>query len=397
LECDTHITSKRQSPILIHGIDTVKVNVKLLEPDGKPSKQQEVRYDLVALFEMWQEHAKANSKPVATSMTFHEARMMMYPNGAPSWKYVMRNDCLELKVCPRLKVPMIAKVTLQSAYLWKVGNVQETIAEVQDFLIGVFDASLMLQAAQIDLCVDMIGLELPTEWEQIFISHALTKKPIGETHKDQAYYKGRKLETIIFSGHGNPVNGKLYNKTKEIQQHSPDKVWFHDLWRTKGWNGKAKVWRMEFSVEREGLHEMDLEDIHETIRNLKRLWAYCSYEWLRMVIPEPDLNRTRWTTHPLWLHVQHAFDQDSDPALDALGPLVRDRKRQKNIEQLTAQIAGCATTLAAWCEDDELDERADAPEIFSVIYDKVQARWNKLNVFPQDVVKEKKFIYSQKG
>ena len=386
----------KKSPIVLHGIDTVKVNVKLLDTLGKPFPRQEVRPELVTMFEGWQEQAKFINKPIPTSMTFHETRMMMYPNGAPSWKFILRNDCLEVKVCPRLNVPMIAKVTFQSAYLWKVGNAKYAIEEAHSFLEEVFKTSVMLQATQLDMCVDMVGLELPTEWEEVFISHALNKKPIGESSKDQAYYRGRNLETIIFSGHGNPVNGKLYNKTKEIQQS--DKTWFRDYWLAHKWDGQAKVWRVEFSIEREGFHEMEIEDIYDALRNLKRLWAYCSYEWLRMAIPDAtDKTRTRWETHPLWKELQHAFDTEGDTSLESLGPLVRQRKREKNIERGIAAIAGYATTLAAWHEQDELSESADADMMFSLILDKVKERWDKLDVVPQDVVRAKKFIYNQKG
>ena len=149
------------------------------------------------MFEDWQEQAKFINKPLPTLMTFHETRMMMCPNGAPSWKFMLRNDCLEVKICSHLNVPMIAKVTFQSAYLWKVGNAKDAIEEAHNFFEEVFKASLMQQAAQLDMCVDMVGLELPTEWEEVFISHALNKKPIGESSKDQAYYRGRNLETII--------------------------------------------------------------------------------------------------------------------------------------------------------------------------------------------------------
>src|SRR5258708_2467212 len=69
---------------------------------------------------------------------------------------------------------------------------------------------------------------------------------IGESQKDRTFYRGRTLETITFSGQGSPVSCKLYNKTAEIKQRSPGKVWFYDRWlarkRADGtavWDGKA--------------------------------------------------------------------------------------------------------------------------------------------------------------
>jgi integrase len=96
--------------------------------------------------------------------------------------------------------------------------VHDALEEVRGLLVDLFGLHLILQAGQIDLCVDLIGLVLPTEWEQVFISHAIGKSLIGESQKDRPVYRGRELETINFSGHGSPVSCKVYNKTSEIRQ-----------------------------------------------------------------------------------------------------------------------------------------------------------------------------------
>ncbi len=197
------------------------------------------------------------------------------------------------------------------------------------------------------------------------------------------------------SGHGCPVSCKIYDKVKEIAQHGNKKTWFFTPWAKNGWNGTDDVWRLEFSIERPGLHDMKLEDIYDMLRNIKRLWSYCTRDWLRMVVPEPTKNRSRWGTHTTWTQFQKAFDTYGDVALDGLGPLVRDRNRVANMEQGVAAVAGYMTTLAAW--DDELPEGAGPDEIFDMVIDKVRARWHKLNIVPQDLVREKKFIYSQKA
>ncbi len=250
-----------QAKLLSVGVDTLKVNVKLKE------QVQVLPINVKILCSYWQQQAREQSKQVATTITFHNARMTMLPNGAPAWKYLVKNDCLQVSMGARLRMPMVAKVTLSSAYLWEMGNVHDALDEVHGFLIDLFGLHFSLQGAQIDLCVDLVGLTLPVEWEQVFISHAIGKRPIGESQKDRAFYRGRKLETITFSGHGSPVSCKLYNKTAEIKQRSPGKAWFYDRWLAKKradgtavWDGKAPVWRVEFSLERAGLHEMQLED-----------------------------------------------------------------------------------------------------------------------------------------
>lgn len=387
------------SHIVLHGIDTIKVNVKLLQ-NGQPAPKQELPIKFVEQLEAWQQEAKEEGEPVRTAWSFHNARFVMFPNGAQAWKYIIRNECLEIKLVPRLHMAMVAKVTFQSYYLWHIGSVKAALADVETFFTELLGDAPFLQAGQLDLCVDMTDLgekqTLPIEWEKVFISHSLVKKPIGISKKDTAYYLGRELETIIFSGHGTPVNGKLYNKTREIQKHQ-DKQWFSLLWQRQGWDGKADVWRMEFSLERQGLHEMDIERIDDALANLKRLWVYCSYEWLRMVIPDAqDSNRTRWATHPLWQELQYAFDYEGDSTLDKLGPLIRERKRVANREQLLAQIAGCTTTLIAWHEEEDIPDETDAHDMVLTVALQVLERWRKKGIIPQDEVQAKRFIYSQK-
>jgi len=384
-----------QPHIINTGIDTIKVNVKLVDPDGNLLETQVLPNELATMLDVWQEQARANTSPVATSYSFHDARLVMLPNAASAWKYILKNDCLNISLAPRLKIAMIAKVTLSSSYLWEVGNISKAIDEVHDLLITLFGPHLALQTAQIDLCIDLVGWKPPTDWKRMFITHAIRKRDIGESQKEQEYYRGNTLETVLMSGHGCPVSCKIYDKRKEIIQHGNKKTWFYAPWKDNGWNGEDEVWRLEFSIERAGLHDMKLEDIYDTLRNIKRIWAYCTRDWLRMVVHEPTKNRTRWGTHPVWLQFQKAFDTYGDMTLDGLGPLVRKRNREANIEQGVAAVAGYMTTLAAW--DDELPDDADPDEIFNMVIDRVRTRWHKLNIVPQDLVREKKFIYSQKA
>lgn len=382
-----------QAKIVGVGVDTLKVNLKRLTDEGIPDPVQELPGDLEARLIAWQEEARQERKPLPLppDFSFEDARLSMYPNGASAWKYILRNDCLEIKIGPRLQLPMLASVTFQSAYLWGFGPVR-AVQCADDFLCQVF-GQVAMQVAQIDACVDLVGLKLPTEWERVFISHALKKRPYGESQKDHAVYKGRKLETVNFSGHGRPVSCKLYNKSKEIE-HS-DKKWFEVVWQRRSWEPGEEVWRVEFSLEREALREMGLDDVYDTLRNVKRLWAYCTEEWLRMVRPGQTKNRTRWPTHPTWEKIQRAFDRYGDKELDRLGPLVREPRRVINKERAEAAIAGYMTTYAAW--DQEMPEDIDPAAIFATVYDKVIERWGKRGIVPGELIREKRFLYSEKA
>lgn len=408
----------RSPTILTIGIDTLKVNVKQLDAAGQPLKEPSLPDLLASMLFQWQEQAKAANTPLPTTIPFHEARLLIYPNGAPSWKYILRNDCLELKIMPRLKLPIIAKVTFESMYLWKMGRVQDALEEVRGLLVDLFGPDLLLQAAQLDLCVDLVNWKPPQAWKEMIISHAMKKRSIEEARKDQEYYHGHALQTILVSGHGAPVSLKVYNKTAEIEQRSKTKTWFYDLWQGKRdehghplWDYERwkavraqkqlrsedllDVWRVEYSIEREGLNQMNLESIEEVLAHLKRIWRYCTCDWLRFAQPGLTRNRTRWKTQAAWKLIQQAFDQEGDRALDSLGPLTRQRKRQVNIDQGIAAIAGYLTTLGAWSED-LYEEGAYTADLFASVYYKVLERWEKQGIAPEEVIRFKKFLYSQK-
>jgi hypothetical protein len=379
------------------GIDTIKVNVKYLDEQGKPAKVQAFPAWLEERLQAWQEQAREENKLLPTAMTFDDARLLMRPNGANVWKYIVTNDSVQLQMVPRLTLPALARLTFYSPYLWKQTSPQEAVDEVHAFCMDVFGPNVMLQAAQIDLCVDVVGLTIPTNWRMVFVGRARSKEDIEASQKDQSHYRGSKLETVLFSGHGRPMSAKLYDKIAEIKQHSPDKTWFFDLWKRGGWNGTDRVWRVEFSLEREGLHEMDLEDIYDALRNLKRIWAYCTQEWLRLVVPANTKNRTRWPTSRAWRDIQHAFDDYGCKLAEALGPLVRERKREVNLDRGVAAIAGYATTFGAWWEQEGGEAFTDQEALLDVVVERVKERWQKQELSLVDVIEEKKFLYGRKG
>jgi hypothetical protein len=155
------------------GIDTIIVNVKTLDDQGKPAKMQAFPTQLEECLQDWQEIAREQGKPLATSMTFHNARMLMLPNSASVWKYIVKNDSVQLQMVPRLNVPALARVTFSSPYLWSHASPTDAVDEVHAFCFDLFGSDIMLQAAQVDMCVDMVGLHIPADWRKVFLSRAI--------------------------------------------------------------------------------------------------------------------------------------------------------------------------------------------------------------------------------
>ena len=75
--------------------------------------------------------------------------------------------------------------------------------------------------------------------------------------------------------------------------------------------------------------------------HIHALWEYCAGRpggaadglpdgWLRYVTPTKDTNRARWPVHPAWGSHSESL---SHKRMMGLGPIVRVRKREKNIER----------------------------------------------------------------
>jgi hypothetical protein len=82
------------------------------------------------------------------------------------------------------------------------------------------------------------------------------------------------------------------------------------------------------------------------------------------VTPTQDINRARWPVHPAWEVIQGAFLQEDD----GLGPIVRARKREKNIERVLASVIGYLSTLAAWVGGDPAAPEVDISLVLRWLY-----------------------------
>ena len=154
----------------------------------------------------------------------------------------------------------------------------------------------------------------------------------------QINLNGRRCGTLDFSK-GAAHSCCIYDKTKEITVSRKD--WMHEVWRSNGWDGEARVTRVEFRYKRECLREMGVEEAYAFLDQLPSLWAYSTKQWLRHTLPSTDRNKARWPTSPLWEAVQQAtFFGDGVPA-------VRARKTAGDLLLICQMLAGCSTTASA--------------------------------------------------
>jgi hypothetical protein len=404
--------------IVTHGVDTLILNVRYSGASQMGQvPQRELPNDLVARLNHWQAQARAHEEAVPTSLVFKEQALLMYPHGAGrQWSWLLSCDLLSLSVSTGRFNGIVGRVRFSSEYLWSSASLADAIVEVIGLLGDVFGAGIELQPSEVHLCADLVGWS-PAEmdWRSSYLSRArrrterayLPEDEGGKGRPPVVIDSGRQTATLEFGSHGSPLSCCIYNKTLEIKQKARKKVWFHDLWRTQGWDGQAQVWRVEFRFRREALHEIredgvfdGVDDLESLLVHLSALWVYAVGHfggaedglpdgWLRCVVPGLDSNRARWEVHPAWAVLQQAFldsdsvlcDEQGEPVISeegevlmrSFGKVIRTRKRQVNVQQLVLQIIGCTETLAAWLGGNASDQGGHVP---TFIYDhRAVFRW----------------------
>src|SRR5579859_2870067 len=357
------------------GVDTLAVNVRYTDTSFQPI-QQELNNDLMWQLDSLQAEAKQAEAAVASDWSFLGRVLFVEPHGAGrQWRWLLTCRLLSLVISRGKFNDVIAQVRFSSELLWMQEDCGGALTKMHDLLMSIFGEYIHLQVSYVDLCADVMGYDFSlANYQQHFITRGRKQTVIYGA--DELRLDSRTVSYLRFSSSAAPISCRIYNKTQEIKQKSLDKVWFYDLWRkgTQGpfggsWDGSSDVWRIEFHLRRDFLHNLKapIEGAYDLLDQFPALWQYAAGQvegdtdgladgWLRYVIPTDDSNRSRWPVHPAWVIVQSAF---TVPVEAGLGPVVRKRIREKNIERGLAAIVGYSSTLAAWLGGQFADPGAD--------------------------------------
>lgn len=394
---------------LLFGPDSIWINIcygdRPIENEGDERRvQPEPRpLDLAKYEELltWQEQARQEERPVPTDYKFAGSILLMYPNSGgltSSWRFILRNDAIELKVGMGTRNGLIGKVRFSAEYLWKWRDLGFLLSDLHVYLADrFFEAPVYLAASEIHLCADLSGYDFAeSEWRTGFIrrsaftphfeEYSFVEQGTSDDEGDQvegtltdevAYLIGpdrlhmryRRITGFTFGSHRSAVSAVIYNKSDYITRKAKTTTWFHPLWQAAGWDGLSEVWRVEVRFKRPALHEAEIESAYDLVDKLPGIWKYATQKWLRYVVPDTDTNRTRWRVHASWLIVQHAYKHLLAPGALEVGPIIRTHKRVVNMRHLVAQLVGCLMTLHAWRLVDQLcEESADISEVLHDFY-----------------------------
>lgn len=327
--------------MVLAGVDTVWLTV-----------QGELSDELAAKLDALKEKAQVVGEAVSSRWRFDGEWLLVEPYGAGkgAWRWVVRcPDRLMLDIGLGKHGP-ICRAQIASAYLWHKGA-GAAIGLVDGALRRLFGKDVVISLSEVHLCVDVAGLHPDDLTRAGFLTRA---RKWGGLAPEEAGNEGVTLPEMQIEGWGRRIVGcqfapraahscVIYDKLLELRQHSPDKVWFLDLWRAGGWDGKAPITRIEMRYKRDFLREAGLLDHIDVLNRLGDLWRYSTEVWLRYCVPTTDVNRARWPVHPLWVQIQ-AADFGMLPSC----PVVRQNQRRVVLERMVAAVTGYVTSTAAW-------------------------------------------------
>jgi hypothetical protein len=320
--------------IVADNIDTLILNVKL---------RHDFPLELAQQLDVLKEASQYAEEDLSTDYTFAGERLFIKPHGAgKQWRWILHSPSLHLGVGLGKHTQIVAKARLSAAYLWAT-EIGDALTQLYAFLTSLLGSEPFLQVSEAHLCVDVAGWELAVGDAAAFVTRGhhrgLRLEDEDETPPSlQINLNGRRCGTLDFSK-GAVHSCCIYDKTKEITVSRKD--WMHEVWRRNGWDGEARVTRVEFRYKRECLCEMGVKEAYAFLDQLPSLWAYSTKQWLRHTVPTTDRNKARWPTSPLWEQVQQAtFFGDGVPA-------VCERKTAGDLLLICQMLAGCSTTASA--------------------------------------------------
>lgn len=322
-------------------VDTLILNVRGKLPD-----------ELAKALDNLQGLAKEAESDVTTDWQFSGQTFFIKPHGSKNCRWILTcgDSYLHLELSKGRLNGIICKVRFSSLLLHEKSTAL-ALSAVYGFLVSFLQTDVFtLQVGEVHICCDIAGWELSLGDADRFVSQGRAKAArLEQPSDDIVRLTGRRCTEFKFSQTA-PHSCDIYDKTMEVKTHQ--KEWFYEVWKANGWDGKAKVIRVEFRYKRACLNEMGIDEPYDMLDRLPNMWAYSTKKWLRHTEPDSDTNQTRWPTSDVWQVIQGASGED-DPQ-----PEVRIKKVELDTERSKAGFVGYASSWAiraVWLHEAQQD------------------------------------------
>lgn len=159
-----------------------------------------------------------------------------------------------------------------------------------------------------------------------------------------------RLETAYWGNHkGGMVWGKIYDKSLKVRKDNDTDL--EDLWEVNGWDRNKVVVRVEFSMRRGFIKELNggkFVSLRGFIEGMNTMWEYFSTKWLRLVEEKKRNNIQLSVNTPFWECVSKSF-------METAVKVIRNKTFKGKINQLFKQATGCLTTMIGYGMNGEED------------------------------------------
>lgn len=235
------------------------------------------------------------------------------PRGSGKFSYVLEDAWFRIEVAssnaPRLP---LAYVQIKSGVLTFM-PVDLLVRLLKDIIAEIGYIKDKPRISRLDMCLDFFCIP-PFDIEHTLVNQWQTRAGLIDIYFEHKALTGWRI------GKGD-VMARIYDKTREIDKSGKD--FLHGIWKSEGWNGESKVWRVEFQFRREFLHEAGIIHLDHYQQNHEHLWNYATQHWLKLTQINPrDKNPSRWPVHPAWIEISRAC------ACETSKPLKRVRKER---------------------------------------------------------------------
>lgn len=325
----TSLTPKKRSRTRIQrlsdSVDTVIYSAVLPEPNTPSSHEvtleaMEVLARLAELLTLYHDRAIANNRqpePEESPFSFKGSPLYLQPHGAKGWPYILKNEWLTVEAGAGGASRTVGRVTVSSLYLHSEDIDVVTDAVVR-FIYEFFGEGVAILPSNVQMKTDFTGVDFGNQqqWANYFGPRFYCRAPIGPTN--YAKKLPRDIQTIRAGKIGRTLSAQFYDKTAEIREQSPEKVYMHDIWRSRGWDGESKVWRLEARFEREWLRKHAINDPYTLLDYLAAMWMYLTSVWLQFKEIDGRLRSIDMETlnaasiAPWWVQMQ-SWDGDATP------------------------------------------------------------------------------------
>jgi hypothetical protein len=154
--------------------------------------------------------------------------------------------------------------------------------------------------------------------------------------------KSKEIQTAYFGSKQGDIWGKCYNKSREVVRKNDNDTPL--LWLENGYNGEDTVVRVEFSMRRGFLKQLNngnYVSLLGFVANIDIIWSYLTDKWLRFVEEVKDNNYTTSIPTAFWQLVVKSFEVCKEV-------VIRKKVYKAKLTQLWKQGIGCISQMIAY-------------------------------------------------